>query len=58
MKEIKWINDHRELAAMARWMANDVRYGVSVICEMLEKPWDWDDEYQQMIKERNDASTA
>lgn len=50
IEELKWINDHQELARLARWMDAE-GYAFPRILSMLEKPWNWFDEYQQMNEE-------
>lgn len=47
----EWWHDHREIAALLAWLdergetPDDVAY-------LVEKPWKWTPEYQQMLNEQ------
>lgn len=48
--ESAWWEDRGNLAALAAWMLHANPDAGSSIVEMIEKPWNFDDEYDEYLE--------
>jgi len=47
MSEVRWFEVHENIAALARWMA-DQGFSASEVADAVEKPWKYHDEYTRI----------
>lgn len=54
----EWWKDHREIAALIRHLRADARIDDEQIAYLVEKPWKFDPEYQEMVREERETGVV
>jgi hypothetical protein len=57
-EEPHWWQDHGELSRLLRWLHAGDPLSVPAAISIVEKPWNWDQEYTEMCEEQRSAPTA
>lgn len=48
MRENRWFDDYRVILQVGRYLVNHEGFSADELLSYFEKPWKWDDAYQQM----------
>ena len=50
--ESKWYDDHEKVKRLAKWLVSGNEFATQTdLLYFFEKPWKWDEEWQEMIGE-------
>lgn len=54
----KWFERHENIAALASYMAHDLNAKATEVALMVEKPWNFEDTFEDMIAAHADEANG